>query len=507
MGNTTRRDLIRNLGLSSAALSITSSVFARELTRPSDKLTVACIGVGSQGLRVLLDILRLEQVQIVAVCDVNRGSSDYLEWGKDELRTKVRTVLQDPAWGAQAAGPTAGREVAQGIVNAFYAKDRGRSTFVGCHAYEDYRDLLAKEKDLDGVIVSTPDHWHAPISIAAMHAGKHVYSQKPMAHNVWEAREMPRVAKETKRATQVSIFNSDSEASRQVHDVIQSGAIGSVRSIDIWTRRASAFWKQGLPTPTQSDPITPGLNWELWLGPAGSRPFNRVYLPFVWRAWYDFGCGALGDMGEYGLDTITRAVGLGVPDRIEASTSEQFPACYPVASSVHFHFPATATRAELTLNWFDGGIKPRRPPELPADAPLSQDGEGVLYAGEKAKLLTGFMGANSRLLSPGGQLTAPYAPASSFPQPFAISRPELGASASGADAEHYLEWIAACRGGPPARANYEFESHIVETLMLGCIATRTQEPLTWDAPNQRFTQGSSLANSLIKPPYREPFLL
>ena len=507
MGPSTRRELIKNLGMGAAGLMVTPSLFAKKVPGPNDKLTVACIGVGSQGLRVLLDLLRLEQVQIVAVCDVNRASSDYLEWGANELRGKVRTVLQDPNWGAQLSGPTAGREVAQGLVNAFYAKDRGRSNYSGCRAYEDFRELLAKEKDLDAVTVSTPDHWHAPIAIAAMRDGKHVYSQKPMAHNVWEAREMPRVAKETGRATQVSIFNSDSEASRQVHDTMQTGAIGAVRSIDIWTRRASAFWRQGLSTPIQADPVTPGLNWDLWLGPAKERPFNRAYLPFVWRAWYDFGCGALGDMGEYGMDTITRAVGLGVPDRIDVSTTEHFELSYPVASTVHFHFPATEKRPELMLNWFDGGIRPERPAEMPAGVPLTDDGEGVIYTGEKGKLLTGFMGANARLLRPDGKLSALYPPPSKATVPFAAARPELGESASGADAEHYLEWVNACHGGAAARANYEFESHIVETLMLGCIAQRTQESLAWDSAAQRFTRGSAEATALIKPPYRAPFVL
>ena len=142
---------------------------------------------------------------------------------------------------------------------------------------------------------------------------------------------MARVAKETGRATQVSIFNSDSVASRQVQDLLSSGVIGPVRSIDIWTKRASAFWKQGLATPTHADPIPDGLNWDLWLGPAPMRPFSKSYLPFVWRAWYDFGCGALGDMGEYGFDTICRALGLQAADRIHASSTDLFPDCYPIA--------------------------------------------------------------------------------------------------------------------------------------------------------------------------------
>ncbi len=507
MAAITRRDMVRQLGLASAAISFPASAFAARPTGASDKLTVACIGVGAQGLRVLLDLLRLDAVQVVAVCDVNRGNNDYLEWGAGELRGKVRKVLGDPNYGANWTGPMAGREVGQQIANAFYAKAKGQASYAGVRAYEDFRDLLAKEKDLDAVAISTPDHWHAVIAVMAMRAGKHVYSQKPMAHTLWEAREMERVAKETGRATQVSIFNSNTLASRQVHDLIRSGVIGQVQSVDIWTRRASAFWKQGLPTPTVADPIPDGLNWDMWLGPAAKRPFNKIYQPFIWRAWYDFGCGALGDMGEYGFDTIMRALELGVPDRIECSTTERFSESYPVASVVHFRYPKRDTRGEVMLNWYDGGIQPPPPAELPLDEPMSVDDEGVIYTGAKGKLLTAFMGQQARLLTPDGTITAAVPPAAKTEDPYEPSRPEWGGSATSADSGHYLEWVSACRGGKPALANYAYERPIVEGLMLGCISVRTGETIEWDAANARMTRGSALASSLLKPAYRAPFTL
>ena len=506
MVRNTRRELLRNLGMATAAISLAPVAgMASARTRSSDKLTVACIGVGAQGLRVLLDLLRLDQVQVVAVCDVNRGSGDYLEWGPGELRGKVRKVLGDPGYGANETGPMAGREVAQKIANAFYAKQSGKASYSGCAVYEDFRELLAREKDLDAVAVSTPDHWHAVIAIAAMRAGKHVYSQKPMAHSVEEARAMERVARETGRATQVSIFNSNTLASRQVHDLIGSGVIGHVRSVDIWTRRASAFWKQGLPTPTEADPVPDYLNWDMWLGPAAKRPYNRVYQPFTWRAWYDFGCGALGDMGEYGLDTIMRALDFGIPDRVESSSTEHFEGCYPVASSVHFRFPQTTTRREVALNWYDGGIKPNRPAELAGDAPLSVDGEGVIYTGETGKLLTAFMGQEARLLAPDGSVRAAVPLVAEADEPYLATRPEWGGTATSANAEHYLEWVGACRGGKPALASYAFERPIVEALLLGCISVRAQEPLEWDAANARLTRGSALATSLLQSQYRAPW--
>ena len=496
-----RRELLYGMGAAGAGFALQlPRAFAR--VPASDKLTVACIGTGSQGLRVLLDLLRLPEVRVVAVCDVNRLSSNYLDWGPNELRNKVRTVLEDPTWGANNPGPTAGREVAQAIVNAFYTRQSGK-TSNSCAAYEDFRDLLAKEKDLDAVTVSTPDHWHAPIAIAAMRAGKHVYSQKPMAHNIWECREMVRVAAETRRATQVSIFNSNLPPAGQVHDILASNAIGPVRSIDIWTKRASKFWIQGLPTPTHADPVPQGFNWDMWLGPAALRPFSREYLPFVWRAWYDFGCGALGDMGEYGFDTLTRAVGLPTASRIQASTTDRFPDCYPVASSIHMDFDPTSTRPALRINWFDGGIEPARPTALPPTETLGEGGEGVIYHGDHGQLLTDYMGQDPRLLSPSGSVERPHPRQPSANQPFAA--PQLGVSASGANAAHYLEWVDACHGGPPARANYAFEAPIVETLLLGCIAVRTHEPLQWDAKNFALTQGSAQAIALLKPEYRAPW--
>jgi predicted dehydrogenase len=496
-----RRTVLYGMGASAAALAVRGIRASAAYVAATDKLTVACIGVGSQGLRVLLDMLRLPEVRIVAVCDVNRLSSDYLDWGPNELRDKVRTVLEDSSWGANLPGPTAGREAAQSIVNAFYSRQSDRPSN-SCSAYEDFRELLAKEKDLDAVIVSTPDHWHALIAIAAMRAGKHVYSQKPMAHNVWECREMVRVAAETGRATSVSIFNSNQPASKQVHDILASGAVGPVRSIDIWTKRASKFWLQGLATPTQADPVPAGLNWNMWLGPAPFRPYNHAYLPFVWRAWYDYGCGALGDMGEYGFDTLARAVGLQAVRRIAASTTDRYPDCYPVASTIHMDFDATSARPGLRVNWFDGGIEPARPVELPASETIGEDGEGVIYHGDHGKLLTAYMGQNPRLLLPDGSIQIPYPKTPSVQQPFSSACPNLGGSASSADAAHYLEWIDACHGGPPARANYTFEAPIVETLLLGCIAVRTHELLEWNAQEFALTQVSAQATALLKPEYR-----
>ena len=498
MQKPTRRDFLSAAGVSTAALVTPRWVSAFAAPKASDKLTVACIGVGSQGLRLMMDLLRMPEVQVVAVCDVNRQTSDYLDWGPNELRNKVRLLLQQPGWGKSLTGPTAGRDVAQSIVNTYYKKQ-------GCASYEDFRELLSREKDLDAVAVSTPDHWHALISIAAMRAGKHVYSQKPMAHSVWEARQMAKVAQETGRANAVSIFNAQTPESRRVIDMVRGDAIGPVHRVDIWTTRASAFWKQGLRTPVSADPIPAGLNWDMWLGPASLRPYNHAYLPFVWRAWYDYGCGAIGDMGEYGFDTIVRALELGPADQVYASSTELFPDCYPVASTLHYRFPARSGKPAVELNWYDGGIKPERPPGLAIDVDMSVGKEGVMYTGERGRLLTAYMAQSPRMLSPNGDLGPTLPPLTPENEPFEPSLPKLGPSATGADRAHYMEWIKACQGGPPASTNYEFERPIVESLMLGNIAIRTQELLEWDTAAFRLTRGSERAASLLTPHYRPPW--
>jgi hypothetical protein len=228
-------------------------------------------------------------------------------------------------------------------------------------------------------------------------------------------------------------------------------------------------------------------------------------MPFVWRAWYDFGCGALGDMGEYGFDTIARTVGLNTADRIEASTTDRFPECYPVSSSIHFHFDKTPSRPELTINWLDGGLEPARPAQLPADTALGSGGEGVIYTGDSGQLLTEFMGQNPMLLSTSGKLEKFQSGAASAPEFFDARRPEAGKSATSANAEHYLEWVRACRGGPAARANYAYEAPIVESLLLGCIAVRTHELLQWDAASFSLVGASDQASRLLKPQFRAPW--
>ncbi len=451
---------------------------------PSDKVTTACIGVGAQGTRVMMKFLKQPDMQIVSVCDVNRESKDYSEWGTGEIRRKVKdlvgTRFRDR--GESEEGATCGREPARELVNAYYAGQSSSDSYNGCTAYNDFRELLEKEKDLDAVIVGTADHWHVPISVAAMKKGKHVYCQKPLTHSIYEARRMAEVARETGVATQLATGNSASEATRLLSEWIWDRAIGPVRHVINWSTRP--FWPQGLERPEETQPVPPGLDWDLWLGPAPDRPFNHVYLPFVWRGWYDFGNGALGDMGCYSFHTIFRVMKLDAPIRVEASSTPKFEETFPVGSIIHFDFAARSNMPPVRITWYDGELKPPRPPELDEEDAMARGNEGLMFVGDRGKILCGFNGRRPRLI--------PTSRMDSYDQPPQTLPRSIG---------HDREWIEACKGGAAPGANFEFAGNVTEGLLLGNVAVRAGETLEWDSSNMKVTNGAA-ANQYIRREYR-----
>ncbi len=309
---------------------------------PSDKITLATIGLGRQGQAVTMSLLARPEVQVVAVCDVNRGSKDYIEYGANALLVAARRLLGAgyENWAEDLASPgkvqlthefesslgMGGREPAKRLVEAYYSA-RKESAYKGCTAYADYRELLEKEKDLDAVYVATPDHWHAPISIAAMRKHKHVLCQKPMSHSIPDAHRMAATAREMQVATSLPVNNPSSESTHLIASWIADGAIGAVREVHNWSSRP--FWPQGVDRPKEAQPVPAGLDWDMWLGPAPERPFHHAYLPFVWRGWYDFGCGSFGDMGCYSFAGVFKILGLAPPLSVEACSSEAFEETYP----------------------------------------------------------------------------------------------------------------------------------------------------------------------------------
>ena len=502
-GKLTRRTLLAGAGAAAALAVVPRHVLGGEgQIPPSAKINIACIGVGSQGLRVMLHFLAQPDVQVISVCDPNKQSSDYPQWGATEFRDSVRRLLGGgyADWGewlstrepieltrtTKATAGTAGREPCRQVVEAYYAGHKPSGQYRGCTGHADFRELLEKEKDLDGAVVCTTDHWHAPISVALMKKGKHVYCQKPMTRTVYEARRMAEVARETRVATQVAVGNQASESTRQLCEWVWADAIGPVRQVINWSARP--YWPQGLDRPKEEEPVPAGLDWDLWLGPSPGRPFNRVYLPFVWRGWYDFGGGAIGDMGCYSFDTIFRVLKLQAPAAAQASSTETFAETYPKASIMHFDFPARGPMPAVRVTWYDGGLKPPQPEELQDRRKLPN--EGLLFVGDRGKILCGFTGDNPVLI-PESKMKAFQPPPKTLPR-------SIG---------HDREWIEACKGGQDVPgANFEFSGPVTETILLGNVALRTGQQLAWDSANLK-AANSAAAEKIIRPEYRQGWTL
>jgi predicted dehydrogenase len=462
-----RRDFLRNTGFAVAAFNVLPGYVLglNGQTSPGEKLNIAGIGVAGQGGS---DIGQFTDHNIVALCDV--------DW-------------------RHAAGTF--------------------KKFPKARQWKDCRQMLDEQKDIDAVIVATPDHMHAFASILAMKHGKHVYCEKPLTHSVWEARKVAEFAREKKLATQMGNQGQASEGTRRLCELVWSGAIGPVREAHVWTDRPSnglmdEYWPQGVSRPKDTPPVPDTLDWDLWLGPAPERPYHPAYLPFKWRGWWDFGTGALGDIGCHSFDPVFRALKLGRPLSIEASSTRVNQETYPLASMVTYHFAArgaepqknnvhlttpealTAARVEmpaLKLVWYDGGLRPPRPAELAEDEEMGA--MGALLIGDKGKLLSGMRGGN-RLL-----------PAKL--QEEVGERPKVIPRSNG----HYREWAEACKGGKPAGSNFAWAGPLAEVVLLGNVALRpqlrqhlTKHKLMWDAEKMEFTNLPE-ANKFLKSEFRK----
>jgi len=492
----------------SAATAIGFSIVPRHVlggpgyVPPSDKINMAFIGVGAQGLRVMLHFLKEPDVQGVAVCDPNKSSADHPQWEPHEFCNSVRKLLGvETGWdwlspdqpiqlthALKVSGGMAGREPCQQIVNAYYGSQKTSGTYGGCAAYSDFRELLEKQKDLDAVVVCTTDNLHAAVSAAAMKKRKHVFCQKPLTHTIYEARRLAEIARETGVATQIAVGNQASEATRLLCEWIWDGAIGPVREVVNWSSRP--YWPQGIERPKEGQPVPDGLNWDLWLGPAPERPFHHAYLPFVWRGWGDFGCGALGDMGSYSFDTIFRVLKLEAPASVEASSTDRYEETFPLASIVRYNFPARGDMPPVKFTWYDGGLKPPRPEELEESRPMKvaeeEEDEGLLFIGDRGKILCAFNGGHPQLI--------PESRMSNYKQP-----PKTLPRSPGNE----REWLDACKGSKvKPGGNFEFSGLVTETLLLGNVASRTGQKLNWDRSNLK-VPNSEAAQKLVSPERRK----
>lgn len=458
----TRRQFMGGAAVSTAAFMVVPSYVLglNGATSPNEKLNLAGVGVGGQGAS---DLRQMESENIVALCDVDWAHANH---------TFKR-----------------------------YAKAK---------QYKDYRKMLEEmDKEIDAVVVATADHVHAFASVAALKRGKHVYCEKPLTHSVWEARQVAEATRAAKVATQMGNQGQASEETRRLCELVWAGAIGPVREAHIWTDRPSQglfdeYWPQGVGRPKETPPVPETLDWDLWLGPAPSRPYHPAYLPFKWRGWWDFGTGALGDIGCHAMDPVFRALKLGAPLGVQACSTRVNAETYPLGSMVSYQFPArdAAVQANnhhveglsgagaggvemppLKLVWYDGGLRPPRPEGLEDEQVMGDNGR--LLVGDKGFLLGNRLYPESRQK----EFAAP---------PRTIPRV----------AGHYQEWIQACKTGKPSGSSFDFAGPLAEAVLLGNVALRvqlrtllTRYKLLWDPRNLRITNLEE-ANKFIRREYR-----
>lgn len=354
--------------------------------------------------------------------------------------------------------------------------------------YRDFRHMLETEKDLDACIIGTPDHTHATATAAAMERGLHVYCAKPLTRTIAEARYLTELAARTGVVTQMSTQQNASEDHRLLCEWLWTGAIGDVVEVHLWSDRP--IWPQGIPRPADMPSAPSTLDWQLWLGPAPQRPYHPVYVPFAWRGWWDFGTGALGDMGCHGFDPVVTALRLTQPLTVEASCTPMNGDSFPSGSIVQYEFPARDAGPALRFTWYDGGLKPPRPAELSGDELMDYGSGGTLYVGTGGKLITGAAGNKPRLI-PEKRMTDFQAPA-----------PQLKRSPG-----HYREWIEACKGGEKPGVPFEYGGPLTEMVLLGNIALRRPgRKLFWDHAAMRITNDAE-ANNYIGEPYQNGWKL
>ncbi len=430
-------------GMTLGACALPNARKAR-MRAAADRLNIAFIGASGRAHGNIEGILPLGE-NIVAMCDVDRGRA---EAGAKQVAGKHPNV----------------------------------------RLYADYRRLLEEEKDLDAVVVSTPDHMHAPITMMALDMGLHVYCEKPLTRTVWEARQVRERVLRHGAVTQMGNQGSAGDGLRRSIEILRAGAIGHVREAHIWTNRP--IWPQGLARPEGSDPVPEGLDWDTWLGVAPVRPFkNDVYLPFKWRGWHDFGTGAVGDIACHTCNMTYQALHLADPVEVEAEVSDTMPETFPASSHVRMQFPAREGLPPVTLHWYDGGRMPggeiredivRNRGEMPEGGEYLVGDKGVLFGGfVRMKDETKFKGLDH------------HEACKAVPQ----TLPRVAGA-------HHKEWIDGIKGGPAPFSNFDIASRLTASMLLGAIAQRLGgRKLQWDAVRAQFV-GAPDANALLKPTYR-----
>ncbi len=480
-----RRDFIRKSVVSGTAISVIPAhvLGGTHGVAPSDKLNAALIGCGNMGLGFLNRWVQNPELQMISVCDVNKESADYPVFSRVS--------------GEGELGFVGGYEVGRRTVNEAYAKNSGKGKYKGCSAYTDFRELIAKENDLDAVFIMTPDHLHTHISLAAMKNGLKVATHKPISNFMYETRLTCDTAKQIGVPTHCFFFQ-DPPGLRTIMEILKLGIIGKVKEVHRWTNRP--VWPQGSPNlPTNNPPIPEGFDWQLWLGPSVDRPYSPDYTHRLFRGWYEFGGGVLADMGHYGLWRDWRVLDLGMPVSAKGNSSfccevRNFRSTpivnevtYPQASVIQYKVPVNGKSELVDVFWYDGGMMPRTPGALEKKGEeLSSEG-GVMFIGEDGIVLT----------AAGGYKDLQILGVNDSDEVAALSQIQEGTWTDNNDAE----MIKAFKGGEASRGDFMHAQTIAETICLGNLAVRSRRKLEWDNENMKVTNFDE-ANRFLHREYR-----
>jgi len=458
-----RRRFLTTAASAAAATILPRHVLGgRGYVAPSDKVNVAIIGVGGQGRTNTRALFQEADCQVIALADPCE------EWD-----------LSPYYYGGKG-----GRGPVRAEIEEHYSE---QTPNFKCAVYHDFREMLEKEKDVDAVLIATPDHSHAFISIYAMKAGKHVYCEKPLTHDIWEARLVAQVARETGVATQMGNFGRSSEGHRQTAEWIWDGAIGAVKEIHSWG--AAGGFASGHGRPTDTPPVPANLDWDLWLGPAEERPYHPAYAPFNWRGWWAFGGGGMPDVAVHHLDPAFNALQLDDPETIEATGPGIDDEVCSTGVFATYRFGARGNRGPLTVYWYDGGLRPPTPLGVDPDDPrqrLGEGGNGIYFLGEKGVITCAGWSGMPRLLPL--ELHKEYV------------RPEKTLPRVPG---HHADWLRACKGGAPACSNFDYGARLTEFILLGNVALRTRKQLKWYGPNMTATNAPEAEKFLKKSFYRK----
>ena len=521
----TRREFIATGAIAAAAFMIVPrNVLGKGMTAPSDMLNIAVVGINGQGG---VNCQALMSQNIVAICDVDDNLLDKRLTGwADSLKPRTPNAGRGAGRPAQPPPLTLdwnnfGPSKAQLEANAKW-KPMPNAEAVGrfvneqvprLKRYHDYREMLAGQKDIDAVVVATPDHMHAAIATAAMDIGKHVYVQKPLCWSVAEARYLAKKAADKKVITQMGNQGHSQDDARRGQDYLAAGAIGDIKEVHVWTNRPLAFWPQGIPRPAKFDgdldklawnnsgvtrrladafmrsatKMPDGLHWDLFLGAAPDVDYHPLYHPFNWRGWVDWGQGALGDMGAHLIDHPVWGLKLGLPTSIETISTPFNGVSYPNATTTYYEFAARENMPAVKLTWYDGGLTPPKPFEM-GEVKLEGEG-GVLYIGSKGKMLQNTYGAKPRLLPVElhNQLGAPEEKMPRVP-----------------NQSHEMNWVNAIKGTDTISCPFSYASHLTEIMLLGVASLRAGSKLFYDGANMNVTNNAA-ANQFLTREYRQGF--